>query len=188
MSKENFDIYPDGFEILNEPLTTSEGFINEACLRELEAAIRNAPKTFDRLAGDREWSTPAWTADTDVLGNFAGCAVKLFGGLAPPDLAAINGFLREVLHRGLFANVALETANFRLANVSLCEINRALWDALGDLPQFLAWNDKEKVGENWIDLDALLHNVCVQIRNERRHFAAFNSAFEKEYGREEGAS
>lgn len=42
------------------------------------------------------------------------------------------------------------------------------------------WNKKEKMGPHWLDLDALLHNVCISIRQSRRDFDRFNQEFEKE--------
>ena len=65
-----------------------------------------------------------------------------------------------------------------MAELSLCEINKLCFDILyeQDVKEFDAWNE----GEDFIDLDALLHNVCLDIRLERRAFKAFNDKFDIE--------
>ena len=82
----------------------------------------------------------------------------------------------------------------------ICQINKALHDILYEqgVAEFDNWN-KCKVGEtpdmifisscdgrrnpdrDFIDLGALLHNVCVTIRDERRKNKAFSDKVDKEW-------
>lgn len=172
---------PDDIEMLSQPLTTDEGFLNEACLRELESAIINMPEAWDRLAGDPEWSTKMGATLTEVLSSFAKSTVQGFCGEVPPKFAEVFGFLRASLVTGLFSKCSDADIDFRYRELSLCEINKMLWDILGDLGYFMDWNDSEQVGERWVDLSALLHNVCLEIRSNRRHYVAFDRQFEKDH-------
>lgn len=169
------DLDPAKIDMLLQPFTTQEGYLNEACLQELEAKLKGIPESHERLMGNPEWSTPWVVTDTEIVGQLAHWAVRQFEG-PPPDLAEVLGYLQACLRRGPFTE---ETApGFRCERLSLCEVNKILWEILGGLRQFDNWNREEVVGERWIDLSALLHNVCVGIRDERRHELAFERRFE----------
>jgi len=173
----------DKIEMLSQPLTTEDGFLNEACMNELAAAIRNMPETHERMADNPEWSTPWITSDVEILSKLAHCAVELWHG-APPDLEKVLGFTKACLASGPFkgeTDFGGEGRSWFMTDLSLCQINKFLWDVLGDLPQFMAWNDDE-VHKDWVDVHALLRNTCVEIRNERRHRLAFDRKFEAEHG------
>jgi len=175
----------DRIEMLTQPLLTAEGFVNEACINELNAAVRNMPESYDRLENNPEWSLPVCTVDIDILGALANSAVQRFG-CCPPDLELIIGYARECFRRDVFTDDHWDkTDKFRLADISLCDINRRLWEYIGDLPQFMAWNDSE-VHENWIDLSACLHQTCILVRNDRRHFRSFNEGFDRKHGTDMG--
>ena len=172
---------PPEVEMLTQPLTTEEGFLNEACMRELSAAINNTPESFDRLIGNPEWSNAAWTGVGEISGQLAHWAVVQAVGL-PPSLAEIVGYVHCALKQDSRFTSWGDIGMF--SELSLCDINRLLWDILGDLQQFLDWNEESimtPLSLQWIDLSALLHNVCISLRNERRHGAAFNANFEKQY-------
>lgn len=64
--------------MISQPFLTEEGFVNEACWKELCAAIKNMPKTHERLSGDPEWNTPKWTSYRDITANLAYWAVHQF--------------------------------------------------------------------------------------------------------------
>ena len=169
-------------QMLTQPLLTEEGFINEACLNELEAAINNMPETYERLAGEPEWNVPAWTGANEIVGLLARWAIQQASGV-PPRLADVTGFAIAAINRDQrfvsWGDIG------RYAELSLCNINRLLWDILRDLQAFNDWNEAEvmhPLGLQWIDLSALLHNVCITLRNERREFAEFNSKFEEKFG------
>jgi hypothetical protein len=172
------DLPVNQIETLSEPLLTEEGFLNEACMRQFERWVKSMPETYDRLATDPEWSRRAWTTLDEIVGFLAKWAVEAFQGV-PPRFDDVINFTRVSLQRSAFPE---KIGGLHMKELSLCEINRLLWKMLGDLEAFNAWNDKKKVGENWMDLSALLHNVCISIRNSRRHHYAFNLSFEKEYG------
>jgi len=92
-----------------------------------------------------------------------------------------------------------------MCEASLCDISRQLYAILYEqgVAEFDAWN-RCKVGEtpeiqfscrydnrqdpdrDFIDLDALLHNVCLTIRDERRKNKAFDQQFEVEQGKTDG--
>ena len=87
-------------EFLKNPLTTEEGFINEACLNELSSWIKNIPRTYDRLSDDPEWNTPRCTALKEITGKFALWAVRQ-GDYhnCPPNLENIISYLDTCLRR-----------------------------------------------------------------------------------------
>lgn len=58
-------------------------------------------------------------------------------------------------------------------------INKTLWDILGDLTLFQEWNTEEVMGENWLDLSAILHNVCLDVRSEWRNEKRFDEEFRR---------
>lgn len=172
----------ENIEMLSQPLTTEEGYLNEACLRELEAAIKGIPESHTRLADNAEWATPWWVMDTEIVGQLAHWAIRQFRGV-PPNLKEVLGYTLVCLRDGPFKD-ADDSDDVRCVSLSLCQINKFLWDVLDGLPQFVDWNSKDKYGDRFIDLSALLHNVCVGIRDERRHHLAFDQKFEEKYGSE----
>lgn len=183
-------------EMLRQPLLTEEGAINPACINELEAAIAGMGKTHERLAGDAEWSERAkqWTFREDIVGAFAMWACRQSPYGVPDGLENVCKYL----------NAALKTAfkwdTSGMQELSLCDISKSLHEILMDqgIADFNAWNRCKK-GEtpeisftsafgdpgdpdyDFIDLDALLHNVCVTIRDERRKDKAFDEAFERDH-------
>ena len=186
INEDDFD------EMLEEPLMTEDGSVNEACLNELDAAIHGMPKSYYRLANDEEWSTERWTNKRDILAAFAKSATMLSPYPCPDNLEAVIKYLDTCLNSGV------EWDNFGANELNLCCINKLLYDILYDqgIEYFDDWNKPKK---NWrdsdfrcfdeaerndpdygfIDLDALLHNTCLDIRMERRAFDKFNAEFEK---------
>ena len=165
--------------MLQQPLTTEDGFLNEAAVRELNAFVRNSPETYERLADEPEWSIPFWTSDIDIIGSFAKSAIQSHGGV-PPCLDLVIGYVMACLRAGPFKDDHSDADDrFRLAELSLCDINRLLWDYLRESEHFNDWNEKDKIGNNWIDLSACLHQVCIIIRNERRHLVAFDMGLDR---------
>jgi len=156
--------------MLSQPLTTEDGFLNEACINELTAAILNMPPTYIRLAGDSEWNTPRITDWRQILGYFTCWAVRQ---IEPPDNTPYPPGLEKMIGY-LAACTRNRFDSLGWADLSLCDINKMLHDILMPEAVFLAWNDAA-VLSGWLDLDALLHNVCISIRDERRDFDAFNA-------------
>lgn len=160
----------DDFEMLREPLLTEDGFVNPACLKEIESVLKNIPKTHDRLSNDPEWSTPILTHYRDITSGLAHCAVRQFiddidkssPPAFPPGLEKVIGFLHACIRKYF--------DDHGFAMMSLCDVSRMLYSVLYDqnVTLFDNWNKKECLGDHWIDLDALIRNVCIGIRMERR--------------------
>jgi hypothetical protein len=185
-------------EMLSQPLTTDEGFLNPAAMSELEAKIASTPKTYLRLADDPEWAAKRYTCRREITGAFAKWAVYQSPYGCPDGLESVVRYLDACLKTA----VAWDGVGF--AGLSLCDINRVCWDILGDFAPFQAWNKAKEGSEevvfvsafdpppdpdhDFIDLDALLCNVCIDIRTKRRVDDEFDRKFEAEYGAAEGMS
>lgn len=184
---------PEEIEMLSQPLLTEDGAINPACLNELSATISGIGKTWQRLSDDPEWNEKRWTFQKEIVGTFAMWACRQSPYGVPDGLENVCKYLNICLAR----DVNWEAHG--MAEISLCEINRMLHEILYEqgVSEFDAWNRCKK-GEtpeiqfssamdgptdpdrDFIDLDALLHNVCLTIRNERRKDDAFDAKFEAE--------
>lgn len=188
MNEEDFD------EIIEQPLFTEDGFVNEACLSELSEAIKNMPKTHDRLAGDEEWSRPQITHFREITAALAYWAIRQIpdeyrekGQLTytptnksprhMPNLEKVISFLHECIRP--------KFDEHGYANLSLCDVSEMLHGILYEqgVSHFDEWNQEEVVGRFWLDLDALLHNVCLSIRQDRRESASFLTQFEAKHGK-----
>lgn len=173
--------HEEEFEFIEEPFLTEDGILNEACLKELEHKIINLPPTYERLIHDSEWTTPSITHYREITGAFAYWAVRQIGssdeGWAkpsfPPNLEKLVGYLDSCLK--------LEFKEKSWVNLSLCEINKICHKILLDSNLFLEWNDKKVIGENWLDLEALIHNITLTIRDERRKNREFDRKFEEQW-------
>jgi len=184
-------------EMLTQPLLTEEGFINEACMNELNTFVTNMPKSHNRLSDDPEWSVKRWIFKKDITRGLAKYAVAQSPYPCPDNLTEVIRYLDACLEKEVDWEVC------EMAELSLCDINKLLYDILYEqgFTFFDDWN-KSKKGNveiqftsrydgpgdpdyDFIDLDALLHNVCLDIRMERRAFDKFNEEFEKEYGENE---
>lgn len=164
-------------EMLSQPLLTEEGFVNEACVNELSAWVNNLPPTYERLKDDPEWNRPQWLFPKDITGYFANWAVRQGDHHPhPPNLEQLVGYLDACLRRRM-DNGAFGEVVAGMFKASLCDINQALHEILMEEPVFVAWNTKECLGDDWLDLDALLHNVCLSIRAERRESDRFDAEF-----------
>lgn len=181
-------------EMLSQPLMTDEGFVNPACINELNAAIAAMKPTHERLSSDLEWTTLAWTFPQDIVGAFSMWACRLSPYGVPDGLENVCKYLSASIK----TVTAWDVNNMALA--SLCDISRWLHEILMDqgVKEFDAWNvarniakdpaayaaryddDRRKPDNDFIDLHALLHNVCITIRTERREFKAFNERLESE--------
>ncbi len=159
----------DDVEMIQQPLLTEEGFVNEACLNELRAAINNMPKTYERLADRPEWTTPHWCFAKNITSHFARYAISQGPTACPIGLERVVGYLEAAL---------MHTFTFDLSGMcelTLCQINKALYDILYEqgVSDFDKWNE----GEDFIDLDALLRNVCIGLRDERRETERFRAEY-----------
>lgn len=170
-------------EVISQPLLDSDGRLNPACINEL-------PPTYLRLQDNDEWNTPEWTFWREIVGFLAQWACRQSPYGCPDNLESVCKYLAACLKR----DKRFDTLG--MGKVNLCEINQLLHEILLDVPEFLAWNrcKKCKTPEiqfvtaydgsrdpdyDFIDLDALMHNVCVSIRDERRQHKADDAAFEQ---------
>ena len=194
MNKNEKDPFED-IQMLTQPLLTEEGFINEACMNELEAAISNMPKNYDRLSGDTEWSQKRWTFKKDITGGLAKYAISQSPYSCPDNLTEVIRYLDACLEK------EIDWGEHGMVELSLCDISKLVYSILYDqgLSFFDDWNKSKKdkadikfisghdgsrePDHDFIDLDALLHNVCLDIRMERRAFDKFNKEFEEKHGK-----
>ncbi len=182
-------------EILSQPLLTDEGNINPACMNELENAILSIPKTHERLSADEEWSRKKdkWIFRSSIVGAFAMWACRQSPYGCPDGLENVCKYLYASLK-----SCADWDKTDGMVECSLCDINKWLYEILYEqgIEEFDAWNRCKKgdtpniqfssrfdsapdPDRDFIDLDALLHNVCLSIRDERRKDAAFDQKFQE---------
>jgi hypothetical protein len=188
----------DPEDILKQPLLDEDGKLNPMCVAEITETINATGKTHERLRGDPEWdvSKDQWTFPDEITGAFAMWACRQSPYGVPDGLENVCKYLHACLLK------ERKWENSGMEELSLCEINKMLYDILYEqgVAEFDAWN-RCKVGDtpdiqftsavdgrrnpdrDFIDLDALLHNVCLTIRDERRKNKAFDERFEKEHGR-----
>ena len=173
-NEERAELEKLGVQFIEAPMMTEDGLLNPVFEAELAAAINAIPKTYERLSEDPEWNTPRLTYYREITGYFANWAVRQIdhpdNTPFPPGLEKMVGYLTACI-RPRFSE------GHGWGELSLCDINRMLHEILWPEAIFQSWNDKE-VLPGWLDLDALLRNVCISIRDERRHFDAFNAKFE----------
>jgi hypothetical protein len=185
----------DNFEIIKEPFLTEDGFVNEACLNSLSKAIENMPKTYERLSSRPEWTEKRWTFKNYITGAFAKWAIRQSGYHCPANLESVVSYLSTCLDKEVNWGECVG-----MAKLSLCGINKLLYDILYEqgISYFDEWGESKK---NWrdtdcscideaakispdydfIDLDALLRNVCLDVRDERRANDKFDEDFKEKY-------
>ena len=175
--------FKDDIHMLSQPLLTEDGFINEACLNELAAAFKSIPKIHDRVQDDPEWTSKRWTTLKDITGSFAKSAVRQSHLSSPLHLAEVVGFLDASLRKSV--NWDHWGDEHYAAELSLIDVSRLLYGILYE--QGISYFDEWNEGSPFIDLDALLGNVCIDIRGERRLFDQFNAEFESKWKDKENA-
>jgi hypothetical protein len=147
--------------------------LNEACWKELCEKINGIQPVHVRANDDPEWTKPKITTIREITANLAYWAVRQLGSSSswptddapayPPNIEKVIGYLHAALKKtGKFDQY--------FAELSLCDISELLYDILYDqnISVFDEWNREDKMGKYWLYLDALLTNVCVSIRDERR--------------------
>ncbi len=189
----------DDIPMLPEPMLTEDGFENPNFGPALAAAINNMPETYERLANDPEWNTPRWTFYREVVGALAQWAIRnisddgrddeqnvimLDSPAFPPEFEKVLGYVSACL-KSQFMKLNTCDPLVGCAKVSLCDINRMLHEILTieEFAPFVAWNTEEAMGKAWLDLSALLHNVCLTIRQDRRANDAFDKEFEESWAK-----
>jgi hypothetical protein len=179
--------------MLSQPLMTEDGFVNPACMNELEAELTGLGKTYERLKDDPEWSKKKdqWTFKHQIVGCLAMWACRQSPYGVPEGLESVCKYLNASLNSYGFDKA-------EMIELSLCDISRMLYEVLYEqgIKPFDAWNVSKIAGppihfscrfsakdpdRDFIDLDALLHNVCISIRNERRTNNEFDRKFDADH-------
>ena len=119
MAKGKKDIL-ENIEMLSQPLLTEEGFVNEACINELNAFILNTSKTYDRLNDNSEWAIKKWTFKKDITRSLAKYAISQSPYVCPDNLEAVIRYLDACLEK------EVEWKEYGMAELSLCDINKLL--------------------------------------------------------------
>jgi len=184
-SEQRKELEKLGVHFIETPMLTDDGFVSPVFEAELNAAIEGAwDDATRRCEEDPEWNTPRWTHWREVVGYFTHWAVRQIEchdkTPFPPGLEKMVGYLSACI-RPRFDKQTM-------ALLSLIDIERMLIEVLWPMETFQSWN-KAEVLPGWLDLHALLRNVCCSIRNERREFDRFNLRFDTEnasYGDGEG--
>lgn len=184
----------DKLKMLEHALLDEDGNINPMAMGEFSEEISAMGETYQRLRNDPEWSLREnrWTFKSDIVGAFAKWACRQSPYGVPDGLETVCKYLNSAL------SSVTRWREDGLTEASLCDINRWLHEILMNqgIELFDAWNEpKIKNGsefhfvsryseydhnpdEDFICLAALLHNVAIEIRDERRK----NKAFEEAHG------
>ena len=192
---EDFEEYD--FEMIDELLVTEDGFLNEVAYKKICSFINNLEPTHERLKNNPEWYKKRITNKKDIISNFGKCAIMLSPYSFPSHLEEVICYLNKCLDRDVLWD------EYDYAQLSLCDINKVLYKILykQHISYFDEWNEPKKdwrkskfetfqeacdfdADYDFIDLDALLHNACLEIRSERRSDDDFNKKFEERHGNE----
>lgn len=150
------------------------------------------------LETDPEWSRQEWTHVHTLMEGWA------YGVLS--SYQYFNDYQVPEGFDEVFAHIATRLAdqfrlrhdkNVEVVKISLCEIRQWFRQWAEEMPQYLAWNDlpgsgvqtrysPTASGPEFIDLAVPSHNAALFVRNQRRHDAAFEKYFAREYPDREG--
>lgn len=185
----------ENMEFLTQPLLTEEGFVNEACIDELKSVIKNSSKPYEKWKNDDEWNEKVGIFRQHITSYLAKWAIRQSPYVCPDGLCEVVCYLDVCLKK------EVEWDHNDYADLSLNKINELLYSILYEqgFSIFDSWNKPKKGGVeivfssryssgpdpdyDFIDLDALLRNVCIDIRDERRIHKKFDEEFEKKYGK-----
>jgi hypothetical protein len=116
------------------------------------------------MRNDTEWNVTSFTNYKSIVGYFAMWSVRqLEVSHLPPEYATVV----EYLSASLRINTAFDDSGW--AHLTLNDIEKMLRDILMDYPPFQRWNNFEVLAD-WLDLDALIRNVAVSLRDENRRY------------------
>lgn len=167
-------------------------------MSDIEPAANDTVNNEPKLSADPEWSVGRLTVKKDIISSFAKMAVRLSPYPVPENLEVVLACLDASLSKNFKWNGA--GTDFEWLELSLCDIRIILHDILDGFESFTAWNNPKNGStpsirfvsahdgpnrdpdNDFVDLNALIHQTAIEIRNERREFDAFNRKFEAEYG------
>lgn len=165
---------------LTQPLTTEEGYVNEACLNELTEAIRNLPKYSENP--DLERTLKGYTSLGDLTGEYAKWIIIQAKG-APNTLPHIINYIAAEAKQYFKSFTEYDDGQVLMWEISLNDIAK-FHELIENEPIIAQLNEESFMAPQnleWIDLGALERNVMTGVRNDRRHFAAFNFKFDYEW-------
>ncbi len=148
--------------------------MSDACLIDSSRPEGPWPTPLAHMARNPEWTRPRPTHYREITGGLAYWAVRQIDGdkpYFPPKLEGVVGFLSAMI-RPRFDQHGW-------AELSLAAISQMLHEALMPEPMFQAWG-KPPAG---LDLDGLIRNVCLLIRDERWASDSFERTLDA-YGRD----
>jgi hypothetical protein len=175
----------DKIEQIKEPLLNADGSLNLDFLKEMKEILESLPNVSPRLEDNPEWNIKKdkWIFRQEIVGAFAlwSCRMSPYG--VPWGLEVVCKYLNECLKR------EYKWAKGGMEELSLFEIYQVLNDILikNGIKQFKDWG-KAKSGrtdqsnflssfggthdpdDDFVDLNALILNVCITIRDDRRIF------------------
>ena len=180
-------------DIIQEPLVTKEGYLNPAAMNELEAAISGLPTTHERLSGDSEWNKKHYIHIPQIVGSLAKWACRQSPYYVPDGLENVCKYFSACLKTEKAFN------KDGWGHLSFNEISKLCHDILMDagVKEFDNWNERKNKREgtgycsvfdqptaddDFIDLHALLHNICLDFRDEIRKDDDFDRRYKEKYG------
>jgi hypothetical protein len=165
----------------------------------LPKTLKNIPPIHERTNNDPEWTTKQWTFRKDITSNLAKCTISQSPYVYPEKLEKVVCYLDACLVQSVDWEIKTDAHN-AMTELSLCDIARLLYDILWDMKEFQNWNMAKKGKEeikfvsshdgpgdpntDFIDLDALITNVCIEIRTHRRENDRFDKEFKKKYNQQ----
>lgn len=139
---------------LKEPFLNSNGEVNTACIDEIIALLKNSPDIYEKFKNNIRWNRKHLLAIKDITSSFAKWAVAQSPYTYPTDLEIVIKILEEDFKQ--------EYSSF-YREISLNEVSQYLYTFLFKIPQVLEWN-KTKIGDyDYINIEALIRNVCNDI-------------------------
>lgn len=157
------------------------GAIEEACQQQRE-----------RLSKDTEWATPRYHHIHDLVTAFAvGCLQADMwhdGYTIPPNFENIINWVAFCIQKYF--------DNEEVPKVSLFEIRDLYMKWASENPHFLEWNKTDKLinfvtrnspvpkERDFIDLDALVHNAALFLRDKLRKNNTFDKKFDEEWAQD----
>ena len=143
-----------------------------------------------RLLADREWTEPKWTHVHAIVQAFIHGIISADpwhkNYRLPPDFESVVNWIAF--------NVQKTYGDEMVVQISLMELEKKLWEWARQHKSFLKWNegdgpqiaivhrDSPALGKrNFIDLDALLRNTSLFLRDKRRQEDDFDRKFKAEH-------
>jgi hypothetical protein len=186
--------------MLSNSFLTEEGFVNPACINELESFIKNIPPVHERSTDDIEWTTKEWIFKKEITSTLAKWAIRQSPYSYPDNLETVIRYLDACLDKSIEWKIKTDAFD-AMTELSLNEISKLLYDILWDFKEFKEWNCSKK-GDvqiqytsvydfgnikdpdyDFIDISELINNVSIEIRDIRRKDKEFDKKFKEEYGK-----